>query len=225
LTTIDRAGGDRGGGDDLAAAIEADSASREPDAVRAADALRRVIAWLVAAPTDATLEALPQVADGAEALAQSLPGEIGRSRISSDRTHTLARHPMLGRAHPLSPPLVLEAADGNGVAATATYTVAFEGPPGCVHGGHIAAAFDVVLAMAAARAGNPGLTGELTIRYLRPTPLHEPLRYEAEAGEQDGKRLTVHGRLLAFEDIVTAEAEATFVGQPGFEPGRFVAIS
>ena len=198
----------------------------EPDARRAADALRRVAAWLVAAPAADRAAAAERVADEAERLAASLPGIIGRTRYdgtaAEGRARALARHPVIGAVNPVAP-LVKVEVEGTGCAVEVTYDATFEGPPGCVHGGHIAAAFDVVLGFAAGAAGSPGLTGSLLVRYLRPTPLHEPLRYEAEIGEQDGKRLTVTGRLLAFEDVVTAEAEGVFVAQAGFEPGRFLS--
>jgi acyl-coenzyme A thioesterase PaaI-like protein len=200
--------------------LGAGSSAREADAARTADALRAVTAWLVGTPPGAADDVLAQLADGAEQLAKLLPGDAGASR-HHDRLGSFARHALVGRLNPLAPPLTVEI-DGDVVAGVGTFGVPYEGPPGCVHGGYIAASFDVILAMCASRAGAPGVTSELMIRYLRPTPLHEELRFEAELGERDGKRLTVRGKLYAFEDIVTAEAEGTFVGQPDFSPGRFV---
>ncbi len=60
--------------------------------------------------------------------------------------------------------------DAHGVIGHANFGVAYEGPPGYVHGGIIAAAFDEVLGMAQSLTGNPGMTGTLSIRYRRPDP-------------------------------------------------------
>ena len=40
------------------------------------------------------------------------------------------------------------------------------------HGGYVAAAFDEVLGLAQDLGGQSGMTGTLTIKYRRPTPLH-----------------------------------------------------
>jgi len=205
----------------LQASIAAAAGAGEPDARRVADAVRRITGWLVAAP-EADRTAMATVADDLERIAALLPAEVGRTRYH-DGTRGLARHPVVGGLNPVAPSEVtVDVSDDGRCAVEITYDATFEGPPGCVHGGHIAAGFDVVLGFAAGAAGAPGVTGSLAIQYLRPTPLFEPLRYEAEVAAQDGKHMTVRGRLLAFEDIVTAEAEGVFVAQPGFAPGRFV---
>ena len=57
------------------------------------------------------------------------------------------------------------------IRAEAWFDFAYEGPPTCVHGGVIAETFDEVLGAANMVAGNPGMTGTLTVRYRKPTPL------------------------------------------------------
>jgi acyl-coenzyme A thioesterase PaaI-like protein len=203
------------------ASLTAASGSGEPDVRRAADALRRINAWLVAGGRDDHAGHAASLAGELERLATNLPGEVGRTRYDG-MERALARHPVIGGANPVAP-VVAASIDGTTAVLEVTYDAVFEGPPGCVHGGHIAAAFDLVLGFAAAAAGAPGVTGTLTVRYLRPTPLHEPLRYEAEASGVDGKHVTAVGRLYAFDDVVTAEADGTFVAQPGFATGRFLA--
>ena len=94
--------------------------------------------------------------------------------------------------------------------ATATYGHAYEGPPGCVHGGMLAAAFDIVLGAAAATAQRPALTGTLTIRYRRPTPLHTEVRYEGEVDRVEERRTHVVARSIV-DGRVTCEAEGVFV--------------
>ena len=99
------------------------------------------------------------------------------------------------------------------VVATATYGAAYEGPPGCVHGGMIAAAFDQVFNVANLMLGNPGPTASLQLHYRRPTPLGVALRFEGWQERLDGRRVHVRGRLLA-GDRVTVEASGVFVVVP-----------
>jgi acyl-coenzyme A thioesterase PaaI-like protein len=86
-----------------------------------------------------------------------------------------------------------------------------------VHGGFLAAAFDEVLGMAQSLTGNPGMTGTLTIRYRRPTPLLTELTFEAFVDRVEGRKIFTHGTLSA-NGLLTAEAEGLFiaVGQERF---------
>ena len=63
----------------------------------------------------------------------------------------------------------------------------YEGPPGHVHGGFVAAAFDEVLGFVQSTTGQPGMTGTLTIRYRKPTPLDTDLRFEATVQRVEGR--------------------------------------
>ena len=86
-----------------------------------------------------------------------------------------------------------------------------EGPPRTVHGGMMAAVFDDVLSGVLSGAGATGsVTGKLTIRYRRPTPINTDLRFEAWIDHQQGRRLTAHAHCLSNGEV-TAEAEALFV--------------
>jgi acyl-coenzyme A thioesterase PaaI-like protein len=96
------------------------------------------------------------------------------------------------------------------VVARATFGSAYEGPPGAVHGGMVAAAFDEVLGMAQSLGGQPGMTGTLSIRYRKPTPLHRDLRFEGTLDRVDGRKLFTSGRCYD-GDTLTAEAEGLFI--------------
>ena len=87
--------------------------------------------------------------------------------------------PVLGAANPLAPPLRLEFASDR-IVASATFGAAYEGPPGCVHGGWIAASFDEVLGAAQSLSGSGGMTAYLKVDYRSPTPLHQELRSLAD---------------------------------------------
>ena len=117
--------------------------------------------------------------------------------------------PLIGRANPLSPPITLTL-DGDVVVGTVTFGSAYEGPPGCVHGGYVAAAFDEVLGSAQTFSGAPGMTGTLTVRYRNPTPLSAPLRIEGRFDRQERRKVFTTGRMYA-GDVLTAEAEGIFI--------------
>ena len=86
---------------------------------------------------------------------------------------TFDHSPFIGLANPLSPPVELEYS-GDRVIARVTFGAAYEGPPGCVHGGYVAATFDEVLGAAQSLSGDQGMTAHLEIDYRRPTPLGWP---------------------------------------------------
>ena len=94
---------------------------------------------------------------------------------------------------------------------TATFGSAYEGPPGCVHGGYVAAAFDELLGLVQIIAGNPGMTGRLIVHYRSPTPLHDraaPARAASSASTV--ARTFCTGEIYA-GDRLCAEAEGLFV--------------
>ena len=109
------------------------------------------------------------------------------SRRSPGATpHAFFDHsPMLGRANPLAPPIQLWV-EGDVLRGRATFGSAYEGPPGCVHGGYVAAAFDEVLGSTQSLAGRPGMTARLTVNYRSPTPLHTELQLRRPGGRRRG---------------------------------------
>jgi acyl-coenzyme A thioesterase PaaI-like protein len=136
-------------------------------------------------------------------------GTGGLDFDGGDNGTVFETHPIVGPGNPMAPPVAIEHTE-HGVVAHATYDHRFEGTPGCVHGGLLSAAFDVILGGAASRAGYPIVTGTLTVRYRRPTPLHTPLRFEGQLDGVDGRQVFSSARVLA-GDEVTAEAEAVFI--------------
>ena len=63
--------------------------------------------------------------------------------------------PFIGRANPLAPPIRLQEVDGH-LEGQVRFGSAYEGPPGCVHGGYIAGAFDELLGATQSLSGSPG---------------------------------------------------------------------
>jgi len=87
----------------------------------------------------------------------------------------------------------------------------FEGPPGGAHGGIVAAYLDEVLAGAAVhRTGRMYVTGELSVRYVKPTPLGRPLLGRGRAVKEAPKYLDLEATL---EDLETGEVVARATGR------------
>lgn len=184
--------------------------------LRLAAAIRETIHLM--ADTDAPESELLAAAEAAEAFARRL-GAAPRGRQlwgfaeSSNAGNPRAmfdNSPLIGLANPIAPPLTLTVDDDRVVRGTAVFGTAYEGPPGHLHGGIVAAAFDEVLGMVQTRTGQPGMTGGLTIRYRRPTPLHREVQFEGHVDRIDGRKIFTHGTLCAGETLC-AEAEAVFI--------------
>ncbi len=124
--------------------------------------------------------------------------------------------PFIGRSNPLSPPIEVWP-EGERAAARVTFGSAYEGPPGCVHGGYVAAAFDEVLGFVQSLTGSPGMTGRLITHYRKPTPLHTELRFDAWVEGVSGRKITAKGTLHA-GDVLCAEGEGLFIS---ILPGTF----
>jgi acyl-coenzyme A thioesterase PaaI-like protein len=129
--------------------------------------------------------------------------------------------PLIGRSNPLSPPIAMSAdADGR-VAGRVTFGSAYEGPPGCVHGGYVAAAFDEVLGFAETFSNAPGMTGTLNVVYRTPTPLHVEVVFSAKIERIEGRKIFVSGQLHAGERLC-AECSAVFISMKAGTYARLV---
>jgi acyl-coenzyme A thioesterase PaaI-like protein len=99
----------------------------------------------------------------------------------------------------------------DGVESPVLVAPRYEGPPGTVHGGIVAAYLDEILGAAAARAaGRPAITGELTVRYVKPVPIATPLLGRGRLVTDHGKYVDVAGSL---EWLATGEVVATARGR------------
>jgi hypothetical protein len=112
-------------------------------------------------------------------------------------------------ANPFAPPIRLAVAN-NKVLGHANFGATFEGSPGAVHGGFVAAAFDQVLFMAQSLTGIPAMTATLTVRYRKPTPLFTELVFEGVVERVEGRKIFTRGTASA-NGVLTAEAEGLFI--------------
>jgi acyl-coenzyme A thioesterase PaaI-like protein len=166
---------------------------------------------------------LDQVAEELEALAarfrrddrpRSMYEGMAEAAMSGGDFGAFFDHsPLIGLANPLAPPIIMTFGD-DVVTGRVTFGSVYEGPPGCVHGGFVAAAFDEVLGSAQTYSGSPGMTARLTVNYRKPTPLHAPLVIEGRFDRKDGRKVFTSGQILV-DGEVTAEAEGLFVSIDG----------
>jgi len=185
---------------------------------RIAAHVRSVIAALPALDVQAVDEAeLAEIEELAGRLAQRVaaPPDLRRRgplpTLPAPDGALVERSPVSGGANPVAPP-VHYSFEGEVTRAWTVFSPAYEGPPGGVHGGYVAAVFDEVLGVAQMSAGAAGFTGTLTVRYHRLTPVGERIDYEAAPVEQDGRKLHVHARATA-DGTLVAEAEGLFITQ------------
>jgi hypothetical protein len=91
--------------------------------------------------------------------------------------------------------------DGDNASGTVIFPLAYEGPPGIVHGGFLAVFFDCVIQDHNCEAGQTGKTVSLSMAYERPAPLLTSLEFDVERSVVDRRirstaRLTLDGVVL-----------------------------
>jgi acyl-coenzyme A thioesterase PaaI-like protein len=176
------------------------------------------------------------------ALDASLAGEVERTRAEldaleralaaralDDPTPRLGPEPagqrpyylngvILGPHHPLRPELRIAHEDGV-THGTVRFGVTFEGPPGCVHGGFVAHFFDQILGQHNLWAQIPAMTGTLSVRFRKGTPLLRELAFDVRHERRGERKVVTSGRLHAAGEVFS-EAEGTFVVPKGGWSGR-----
>ncbi|MGZ4730424.1 MAG: PaaI family thioesterase [Acidimicrobiales bacterium] len=196
-----------------------------------AESMRTIIDRMVAtnAPTEAILDVGAQLEHIARRFHTWPHGTIyegfAEAANAGGDPHGMFEHsPFIGRANPLAPPIVLAEVDGH-LDGRVRFGSAYEGPPGCVHGGYIAGAFDELLGATQSLSGNPGMTARLTVNYRSPTPLRSDLRMRGELTRVEGRKIFTNGWLYCTEadgsERLCSEAEGLFISM---DFGRFAAM-
>lgn len=209
----------------LKASDTSDLTPRREELRALADATRLLIDRLVA--TDAPSEVIAAATADVQAAADRFDGyhqgsiySFAESANAGGRDEALYDHsPLIGIANALAPPIEMSVEDGI-VSGLVTFGSAYEGPPGCVHGGYVAAAFDELLGLAQSLSGSPGMTGTLSVRYESPTPLHTPLRLTGRLVGVERRKIFTEGEIHAGHTL-TARAEGTFIS---LRPGAFLGM-
>lgn len=120
---------------------------------------------------------------------------------------------VVGIRNAIAPPVVLQWADDGSVRSEVDLGAAYEGPPGCVHGGVSALLLDHIMGETASAAHTRLIvTGTLTLRYVRPLPLGR-IRMQAQITKEDDRKVTVTAHLgsEAYGDEPAVEATGLFI--------------
>jgi len=194
-------------------------ASADSPRNRVAAGVRRISGLVVGRPLDeeslsAAATAIAKVADDLEQAAgpgkapRGMPDHLGHPQ------DFFPTSPIIGYANPIAPPVDIWTVAGDDGAVElrgrACFGYPYEGPPTCVHGGVIAELFDELLGSVTILAGRAGMTGTLTVRYRRPTPLLAELDLAARQTGVDGRKFFACGAIY-YKGELTAEAEAVFI--------------
>ena len=107
--------------------------------------------------------------------------------------------------------------EGDEVVADVRLRRAFEGAPGRAHGGIVAAAFDDVTGFVIGLLREPAFTGELTVRYVAPVPVEQPLELRARLDGRERRKLFISAEARHVGQVV-ATCHATYIT---VDPARF----
>lgn len=210
--------------------LEAGNGALSPRA-RAATALRRLGHALVGGEVgDDQLVALAETAEGW--LSKLQEGAVRRRPADGLVTDVLGRAtpgegdavehfddcPVSGPANPFSLPFTARRV-GDGVVGQVTLGSAHEGAPGRSHGGVVAALFDDAFGFLTMTGRLTTYAGTLTVRYLGPTPLNQPLEVTCAFGKREGRRQHATAE-LRHRGVRVAEASVILVIMPPAEMTR-----
>ncbi len=176
-----------------------------------AESVRRLIDVTIRTEVGATAVAAAKanVDCAVEQLSEVLmPGSFGVRPID-DGQPVASGNVLIGVRNPVAPPLVIRRGSDGAAWTDVTLGAAYEGPPGCVHGGVCALILDHVLGATAHQPGRPAYTGTLSVRYVRGTPLG-PLRAEAHVDRVEGGKTFATGHIADGRGI-TVTAEGVFI--------------
>lgn len=197
------------------------------DSDRVAAALRRLNHSLVGKQLPAqevsrlasTLEMLANELDHLDVLNRTRPfGQVDEGESDAGTGYdygaenSLSYRPISGNCNALAVPAKYFQGEGY-LKGVVNFGPAFEGPPGLVHGGYIAAYMDEVFGIAISHSGLdvPAMTGTLKTIYRMPVPLNRELAYEARLTGEERRKVFMHCTLKDSDGVLYAEGEAIFL--------------
>jgi hypothetical protein len=130
----------------------------------------------------------------------------------------------IGAYNPCVPEYSIEV-EGDRAQGTVAFPLAYEGPPGLVHGGFLAVFFDCVVQHHNCERGLAGKTTSLLLTYRRPTPLLTKLTFVLDRTVGDD-RIRTFGALAAGDNVVCQAEVGAIAGVranlPEVSPRRVV---
>jgi hypothetical protein len=181
--------------------------------VAAAAAIRRLSSTLLALehPHPVVDAMLAKFAEWEGELAAAAPRDnaprIGE--VENDPRRVYLNHATdIGAYNPCFPEYSLDHMDVDRAGGRVLFPLVYEGPPGLVHGGFLAAFFDCVIQHHSCVTGLSGKTRSLNVTFRRPTPILTELRFdivrsEVERGVTSTARLLLDGEVLCVGEVNT----------------------
>ena len=198
-----------------------------PQTVAAAGAMRRLTGLLLSLehdhPTVDTM--LEQMAAWEKDLAAAAaPDPTPRIGQGGETQRVYLDHAFdIGAFNPCFPEYTFDELDAETASGSVTFPVAYEGPPGLVHGGFLAVFFDSVTQHQSCAARLTGKTRSLTVTFRRPTPILTELRFDIVRTQSDAK-VTSTARLLRDDEVLCIGEVNTVASSPdkltGFQFGK-----
>jgi acyl-coenzyme A thioesterase PaaI-like protein len=170
--------------------------------------LRRITSAAISLEHDdeAVEQLIKDLRTAESALASKLPVD-GSPRVGPDATPRqrvyLDHSRAIGAFNASFPEYEIEVR-GDDASGTVFFPVAYEGPPGVVHGGFLALFFDCAIQHHNCDVGTAGKTASLNISYRRPTPILTLLDFHIERSAEE-RRITSTAR-LSREGVTLCEA-------------------
>jgi len=189
------------------------SAARALDsAIRVANAPTDALHRAAALIDEATSLLTPHRVDGIP-----MQGRLGPTGQSFNPVDFFPWSPIIGALNPLSADMRLTFdPETQHMSGLATFDAKYSGPPGMVHGGIIALAFDELLGTTNVCLELGGFTGTLSIRYEKPTFIDLEVAMDAFLDRTEGRKVFTVGT-MSINGSVTARAEGIFIRTQGWD--------
>jgi hypothetical protein len=119
----------------------------------------------------------------------------------------------IGAYNPCFPEYRFDHLDAEKAAGRVYFPLAYEGPPGLVHGGFLGVFFDCVIQHQNCVTGLSGKTRSLVVTYRRPTPVLTELRFDIVRSQIE-RGITSTGRLLLDDEVLCMGEVNTLASPP-----------
>jgi len=193
------------------------SADQVAQCARIVDGLREIGTKIVR--LSGSVEELAAAADRVEELSASLDG-ITRSRAMetfrfqfdlNDPNVIMPFNPATGAFNPVAPNLMMKV-EGERLVTELVFSSRYESSPDTVQGGMVSALYDQLLAFAVMIHGKTGPSISLEVKFLKRTPIEEPLRFESWVEQVEDDRYHARG-ICKLGDTQVSEAEGLIIGK------------
>jgi len=174
-----------------------------------AEALEKIASEFVALTNEKRERGFGVVADRSES-------SVG-SGYEYGAGNSLSYRPVSGNCNAVSPQMKYFMEKDSGgksfLIGKVTFDFAYEGPPGLVHGGYIAACMDEVFGIAVTHSDikDPCMTGTLKVIYRAPVPLQQEITYKSWMEREEGRKVFAKCSVTDSNHNICCEGEAIFL--------------